>query len=372
MRLPKDITVAIVGAGPAGLGCAIVLKELDVPGVVVFEREQIGASFAHWPEGMRLITPSFTSNGFGMLDMNAIALDTSPAYSLHTEHPTGKEYALYLQGLAAYFRLPVKTKVEVKTIETTTTGFNLHTSQGITHSQFVIWAAGEFQYPHLAPFPGAEYCQHNATISSWQEVQGEDVVIIGGYESGIDAAIHLARLGKQVRVLDIAAPWQRSGADPSLSLSPYTIDRLNEVGVEGSIRLTQAAVQKVEKVRDGYRVVMENGRRPWITQFPPILATGFVGSHHLINHLFDYRSDGYPMLTAQDESTLSSGLFLAGPSVRHEQIIFCFIYKFRQRFAVIADVIAERLGLDRAVLSRYRQKQMFLDDLSCCDESCAC
>ena len=52
---------------------------------------------------------------------------------------------------------------------------------------------------------------------------------------------------------------------------------------------------------------------------------------------------------------------------------FCFIYKFRQRFAVVADAIAQRLGKDttEAVAAR-RATGMYLDDLSCCEESCEC
>jgi hypothetical protein len=65
------------------------------------------------------------------------------------------------------------------------------------------------------------------------------------------------------------------------------------------------------------------------------------------------------------------GLFVVGPSVRHGSIILCFIYKFRQRFAVVAHAIGEQLGLDTSVLDLYRP-QMFLDDLSCCDDTCAC
>ena len=58
--------------------------------------------------------------------------------------------------------------------------------------------------------------------------------------------------------------------------------------------------------------------------------------------------------------------------VRHEDAIFCFIYKFRQRFAVVANAIAQQLGIDTEPLEVYRKKQMFLDDLSCCEEECAC
>jgi hypothetical protein len=88
--------------------------------------------------------------------------------------------------------------------------------------------------------------------------------------------------------------------------------------------------------------------------------------------LFEWHPERYhAVLSPQDESTKTAGLFLVGPSVRHAGMIFCFIYKFRQRFAVVAQAIGERIGLDTSILERYRP-QMFLDDLTCCDDECAC
>ncbi|MEM9978302.1 MAG: NAD(P)-binding domain-containing protein, partial [Cyanobacteria bacterium P01_D01_bin.2] len=109
----------------------------------------------------------------------------------------------------------------------------------------------------------------------------------------------------------------------------------------------------------------------WTTPQPPILCTGFDTSLRQIAPLFDW-SEGYAALTENDESTLTPGLFVSGPSVRHGDLIFCFIYKFRQRFAVIANAIADRLGLDSTPLEAYRQAGLFLDDLSCCGNDCIC
>jgi hypothetical protein len=39
---------------------------------------------------------------------------------------------------------------------------------------------------------------------------------------------------------------------------------------------------------------------------------------------------------------------------------------------VVANAIAERLGCDIAPLQTYRQRGMYLDDLSCCNEPCLC
>ena len=91
-----------------------------------------------------------------------------------------------------------------------------------------------------------------------------------------------------------------------------------------------------------------------------------------MHNLFEPREDGYPLLSDDDESTITPGLFLCGPAVRHSNHVFCFIFKYRQRFAVVAKAIATSLELPAEYLEAYRDWGMYLDDLSCCGEECVC
>jgi thioredoxin reductase len=373
-RQGPEYDVVIVGAGAAGIGCGVVLRDLGLERFVILERHEVGASFARWPDEMRFITPSFTSNFFGMLDLNAVALDTSPAFTLNREHPSGREYAEYLRVIAGHFALPIRAGVDVQGLEPLPDdgGFALRTSQGEVRARFVVWAGGEFQYPRALAFPGAELCRHISTVRSWRDLDGDDFVIIGGFESGMDAAYHLTRLGKRVRVLDDAAAWELETSDPSVSLSPYTRERLDLALATGRLELIgDAWVEGVERVADGYRIDGGEGHA-WHSSAPPILATGFVGSLDLVRDLFAWDEMQRAILTEDDESTETPGLFVVGPSIRHEGVIFCYIYKFRQRFAVVAAAIGVRLGLDLEPLEVYRDNNMFLDDLSCCAGECAC
>jgi putative flavoprotein involved in K+ transport len=358
--LPTDLDVAIIGAGAAGVGMGVVLRDLGVKRFALLERQRVGASFDAWPAEMRMITPSFPSHAFGMLDLNAVALRTSPGFSLATEHPTGPDYARYLRGVAKHWKLPIHNNVDVSAVQYMADDdrFMVETSRGPVRSRFVVWAAGEFQYPRLFPFPGADLCRHNSQVKAWATLPGDDFVVIGGYESGVDAAVHLSRYGKRVRVLDPAASWDNDNPDPSQSLSPFTNERLDialddeRIELIGDVRVT-----RVERTDGGYVVCAEDGRT-WTTQQPPILA---------------WTDEGHAMLTAEDESTVTPGLFVVGPRVRQAAVIFCFIYKFRQRFAVVANAIGGRLGLDTAPMVRvYRAGGMYLDDLSCCVDECAC
>jgi thioredoxin reductase len=372
----KMLDVVIVGAGAAGVGMAAVLRDLNIERYIVLERgEKVGASFSRWSKGMRFITPSFPSNSFGAIDLNSVTLKTSPAYSLKTEHPTGEEYAKYLQAISNLYELHIETNIEVESIKPLSNGFSIKTNRDVEiPARFVIWAAGEFQFPRTNGFDGAEHCKHNSLINDWSEIEGDNAIIIGGYESGIDAAYNLSRLGKKVRVIDQRATWESEDSDPSISLSPYTLERLRTIKDDVEL-IGEVKVSSVEK-RNGHFIVHgKKGRKKvkYETKARPILATGFSNSlkQTPIGDLFDWHEEhNYALLTEQDESTKTQGLFLSGPFVRHEDVIFCFIYKFRQRFAVIANEIATRMKIDTSPLEEYRRRGMFLDDPSCCREQC--
>ena len=373
-RASRSFDIVVVGAGAAGVGIGVTLRDLGIENFVILDRGSVGASFLRWPRQSRFITPSFNSNQFGTLDLNAVCLYTSPAYSVGVEHPTGEEYARYLRGVAKYFDLPVETGVDVYSVSKRTRpkGFRLETSRGEVRARFVVWAGGEMQYPRTQGFHGAELCLHYSNVTSWDDLNGDERCIIGGSESGVDAAVALAAAGRRAIVFDREEPWKRTGPDPSQLLSPFTKARLDSAVDSGRVTLRGGCtVVGVRRKDNGYQLALADGDIVDCAE-QPILASGFVGSASLVRSLFDWRDDSFPLLTENDESTVTKGLFLVGPQVRQDDVIFCFIYKFRQRFAVVANQIARRLRISTEPLEVYRDYGMYLDDLSCCGDECAC
>ena len=321
-----------------------------------------------------MITPSFHSNPFGQVDLNAITPQTSPADYLGREHPSGVEYARYLRAVADFYRLPVESGVEVISVKKQGREFAVETSEGKRRARFVIWAAGEFFQPHRVDITGADLCLHNSEVTDWSELPGVEHAIIGGFESGIDAAVHLARAGKSVHVFSRGEPWHSDHSDPSRTLTPYTRDRLKAAFLEaaGSIRFYKNAdIVEVKSLGDRY-VLLDRGGVPFEVSTPPILCTGFRGALRGVEehfHLFDHE----PVFTEEaDESPVTEGLFYSGPALRHRGTLFCFIYKFRARFGIVASEIASRLGLEwEGPLKLWRERGFLVEDLTCCTD-CRC
>ncbi|GAB3031973.1 NAD(P)/FAD-dependent oxidoreductase [Natronobiforma cellulositropha] len=408
MTLPSAVDVAVVGAGAAGVGTAAALSRLDLE-CVVLDREEVGATFRKWPAEMRFITPSFPSNSFGLTDLNAVTPRTSPAYTLERQQPSGEEYADYLEAVVDFHDLSVVTGVDVTGVTpleetpdedieevgaghavdggtaldaSVRDGFVLETSAGSVYARFVVWAGGQFSTPRGDLFDGTDLCVHSSSVRSWADHAAasstREFLIVGGYESGIDAAVALVDAGCSVTVLDRGLPWARRDPDPSETLAPYTLERLARV--EGSDRLDLVGGVDVERVRrtdDGCfevrtRAVSDGETRTFTVPTQPVLATGFEPTLGPVAEYFPFE-DGHVSLTDVDESPTTPGLFLSGPAVTHNGVQFCFIYKFRTRFAVVAKAVGERLGVDLGPLEEYREQGMFLEDLSCCEpDMCGC
>ena len=360
--------VVVVGAGPSGIGVSIILKKMGI-NFTVLERNDVGSSFLKWPKQMKLLTPSFFGNTFKMIDLNAITYDTSPALTLQTEHPTGEDYAAYLKKLSEHFELPIQNNVNVDSVLKTKDGFVLNTNKGKINTEFLVWAAGEFQYPKNNSFPGSEHCIHNSLISNWDNVQGDIFYVIGGYESGMDTAINLAERKKRVMIIDEENLLESNEIDPSRTISPYTKDRLRKANSGNTIEFLTGRVIKVEKEKNEF--VIHTKKMKIRSKTNPILATGFTGSLSLIKRLF-YWKDGKAILNSYDESTKTLGLYVTGPLLRQHDMIFCFIYKFQPRFAVIANHIGIKLSKDVSVIEEYKKEGMYLENLKNVKDKCEC
>ncbi|MCH2213698.1 MAG: NAD(P)-binding domain-containing protein [Flavobacteriales bacterium] len=374
MNSPIDeyYDIVVVGAGPAGLGVSILLERLGL-NYLILERDSIGASFKKWPKETRFISPSFTGNFFKMPDLNAVSPDSSPAFELLTEHPTGEDYVQYLNGVADYFKLSIETEIAVEKIEDQGGFFIINTTKKTFGSQYIIWAAGEYQYPKKDSFDGAELCTHYSEVSSFSEIKGRDSVVIGAYESGFDATVNLTKLGKEVTLVDNENYLELINSDSSYSLSPFTRDRSKNI-IDKIDYLPETRVKKVDFLNGKY-LVFTNDDQVISCDDKPIDCTGFDTSLKCVNDLFNFEED-YPLINEFDESRKTENLFLVGPQVKHGTALFCFIYKYRQRFAIVAEEIARRLEVSTLEIAEalhdYKNNNFYLQDLSCCDDECIC
>eukprot|EP00039_Didymoeca_costata_P003401 m.67413 g.67413 ORF g.67413 m.67413 type:complete len:291 (+) comp11887_c0_seq1:1805-2677(+) len=258
-------------------------------------------------------------------------------------------------------------------------GFKVHFNNsfsrcGTIYSRFVVWAGGTYHNPIIPTFPGASLTIHYGHLSSWNKVPirgSGPTVIIGGGESGMEAAYNMISLGRtsHVVICDGASPWTKAN-----SLTGKTKERLRWMQSIGAIKLISTNVVVVTKgiTVQGpvFDIKLEYGEHLQ-TGTPPIAATGFSVKSAVIKDLFAWDEVfATPIINSDDESTVTRGVFLAGSGVshnrEHEKVAFDSIYKFRTRFAVVAKSISQRIGTWKGGGDRLREYQlhnMYYDDI---------
>lgn len=367
--------VVIVGAGPAGIGVASLLQKSGID-YIILEKSEIGASFTEWPEYMEMITPSFPSNAFGQLDLNSICQTTSPAFSFNKEHLTGAEYAEYLAFVTVLFQLNIELDIEVQKVNKHHDGWMLETNHGQYYCKYLIWAAGEFQNPVIENIAGAQHSLHSSSIKFPEDLIEDEFIIIGGYESGVQIAYELINDNKKVVLINPYKIDDRSTSDPSRILSPYTFEKYDKIRYSHLFDEVLGEVASISNVDDYYDIRLRD-ESILRSKSKPICATGFSLVKKPVDHLITYRADGLPVLNDKsDEFFGQENIYLSGPSVRHDHHIFCFIYKFRQRFGVVVEDILKKENYDKkdisSLINIWKSTGMYLSDLNCCDVECVC
>lgn len=373
--LNRQYKVAIIGAGAAGIGMSVALKQYGLKDHIVLEKGQVGNSFQHWNTQTRFISPSFTTNGFGVPDLNAVTPTTSPAFTLLEEHPSGPEYQAYLNSLVDYYQLPVEEHADVVQIEKAANDqYHIHLADhSLIVAEYVIIALGDYSFPDTANIKNAQLGRHYRDIKAYDQFIGQGPqTIIGGNESAFDLATHLAALGIQSTLYTAEPAFNLDEPDPSKRLSTYTFNNFQPF--ESSITVkNDAKVVQIEKIGDQYQLDFANGAKQLITS-QPLLATGFSNTQSkLVKDLFAVEN-ARAVLNDEDESTRAKNVFMVGPEVVHGQVILCYVYKYRQRFAPLAELILRRDNqpINTEVAEQYRINNMYLKNLSNCAVDCDC
>jgi cation diffusion facilitator CzcD-associated flavoprotein CzcO len=193
--------VVIVGAGPAGLAAAVVAQKRFAGrgDVVVLERAAVGQSWRDRYAELRLNTTRTTSGLPGL------------AIPRGAGRWVGRvDYLAYLDHVARRLATPVRTGVDVRRLTRDGGVWTVHTDGGDVETRNVVVATGhdavavEPNWPHRDRFAGVVV--HSSQVRRLGDYAGRRVVIVGGGNTGVDMAGHLARLDADVTVCVRTAP----------------------------------------------------------------------------------------------------------------------------------------------------------------------
>lgn len=329
--MAQHVSITVIGGGAAGIGFGAALKSYGFRDFVILEKGEIGDSFRRWNRHTRFISPSFTTNGFGFPDLNAVTPETSPAYTLGTEHLSGRDYAYYLQKVAQNKSLPIRVHTEVEEVKTLPDHrYALQlVGQPPLVTDYVFIAIGDYAYPYVPKIPGSAYGIHYVDVKDYNHFKsGEEQVIIGGNESAFDLAINLAEKNIVNDLFSAESAFNSNDPDPGHRLSTYTYERYMAHADLINLNVGKSVLAiKHDHHGDDYVILFKDGSITK-TENQPIFATGFANILSPLAEKLFINKDNRPVLDEHDESTILPNVFMLGPQVQHGDADLCYVYKY--------------------------------------------
>lgn len=187
---PLDLL--IVGLGPAGLSCALAAKKHGLRFACLEQAETIGGTVAAYPRKKLVMTQPMEL----------------PLHGKLTRLEYLKEELVELwQALAQRHRLPVKTGVQVAAVKRGEDGmFAVETNLGLVRARHVVLAVGRRGSPQKLEVPGEDLPKVAYSLLDAESYDHRKILVVGGGDSAIEAAIALGEQQGNVVTLSYRKP----------------------------------------------------------------------------------------------------------------------------------------------------------------------
>jgi putative flavoprotein involved in K+ transport len=180
-------TVAVIGAGPAGLATAALLRRAHVRAIVFDRDERIGSSWADRYDSLRLNTVRWMS------DLPGLRMERSLGRWVRRD-----DLVDYLERYAVHHRLECRLgdDGEVSTIEPGDQGWVVVGPSGQRRFDAVVVATGHSRASKMPSWPGIEHFSgrflHAVDYRSPADHIGARVLVVGAGSSGGEICVDLA------------------------------------------------------------------------------------------------------------------------------------------------------------------------------------
>ncbi len=315
VEAPLYVDLAIVGAGPCGLAAGVAAKPAGLS-VVLFDRGPIVSGIAQYPTYM-----TFFSTG------ERLSIGGLP-FVVAGEKPSRRDALAYYRAVASHYDLPVRQYETVHSISSVASAGALAEVAGVgevaerearwvvrsetragrervTFAHAVCVATGYFGRPNKLGVPGEQlpHVQHGYTEGhyAWRE----PVVIVGGGNSAVDAALELLRADAKVQLVHFAEDLDR-GVKPWVR--PVIANRMHDGSIIAHFQ------SRVKEITAEHVVIEapEGEQRLPATQV--YLMTGYLPETGLLADL-GVPIDATSGVPAHDPETMATplpGVYLAG------------------------------------------------------------
>lgn len=319
----KDVIV--IGAGPCGISAAIELKKQGLHPLII-EKGCLVNSIYHYPLSMQFFsTPD-------KLEIGGV-----PFITIH-EKPTRQEALKYFRTVVKIHELDVHTYERVTKLERLSEGFRVLTKsadgENTYLTRYVVLATGYYDNPHMMNIPGENLPHVHHYYHDGHPYADLDVVVIGGRNSAIDAALDLYQAGAKVTMV-----YRKTSFHSSVKA---WVKPVIEAAIEKG-RIGMHWGSEVLEIKRKSVIIKKEGKIMEIPADAVFAMTGYRPNLELIERLGAEMdtATGTPVCSPAMETTVP-GLYLAGVVATGHDATKIFIENGRFHGTVIAEDIMKK------------------------------
>jgi cation diffusion facilitator CzcD-associated flavoprotein CzcO len=190
----------VVGAGPAGLACAVTMRAAGLNVAVLEKADSVGAVWRRHYDRLHLHT-----------DRNHSALPDMAMPPEYPTYPSRGQMVAYLENYAARFDIQPILNTEVACIRRNGAHWRAETDRGAFTAPVVVVASGIADSPYRPSWPGEDTYRgaviHSSEYRNPAPYAGKRVLVVGFGNSGGEIALDLADAGVDV-ALAVRGPVQ--------------------------------------------------------------------------------------------------------------------------------------------------------------------
>src|SRR5881296_1212975 len=195
------LDVAVIGAGPCGLAVGVAAKRARLT-CSLFDKGPVASSLMRYPLYMTFFsTPD--------------KLEIGVPFVTAGDKPTRREALTYYRKVAEHFELDVRQYHHVSGVTRARDGFELVAQHPgspqpeTIGSRHLVFATGYFESPNPLRVPGEDLPHVSHFFVEPHPYWQQRVVVVGGGNSAVEAALELCRVGARVTLVHFLSEFDR-------------------------------------------------------------------------------------------------------------------------------------------------------------------
>ncbi|MFY3792841.1 YpdA family putative bacillithiol disulfide reductase [Ureibacillus sp. MALMAid1270] len=319
----QKIDAIIVGGGPCGISAAIELQNIGLQPVIIEKGNVVNALY-NYPTHQTFFSTS-----------EKLAIGDVP-FIIEERKPRRNQALVYYREVVKMKNLQVNRFEKVESVSKLEDGlFLVKTDKEEYVTPYVVVATGYYDQPNYMNIPGENLDKVYHYFKEAHPFFDTDVLVIGGKNSAVDAALELQKAGARVTV-------SYRGSHYSPSVKPWILPEFEALVRTGEIEMLFNS--QVREIRENEVVLTVDGNEKVIKNDFVFAMTGYHPDHQFIRAMgvgIDNET-GRPTYDPETMETNIENLFIAGVLAAGNNANEIFIENGKFHGGLIANCIVNK------------------------------